>query len=56
MIEQNEYIERRNNILRKMDDQSMLILFACQCRKRSGDANYPFSVNRNFYYLTGIEQ
>ena len=56
MIEQNEYIERRNNILRKMDDQSMLILFAGQGRKRSGDANYPFSVNRNFYYLTGIEQ
>lgn len=56
MIEQSEYKTRRNNILKKMDTGSILLLFAGQGRKRSGDANYPFEVNRNFYYLTGIEQ
>ena len=56
MIEQAEYIKRRENILEKMDDESILILFAGQGRKKSGDENYPFQTNRNFYYLTGIKQ
>lgn len=56
MIEQSEYSLRRERILEKMDDDSMLILFAGQGRKKSGDENYPFQVNRNFYYLTGIKQ
>lgn len=56
MIEVEEYVQRRRNILEKMDNGSILILFAGQGRKRSGDANYPFEPNRNFYYLTGISQ
>lgn len=56
MIEQSEYIERREKILRKMDNGSVLILFAGQGRKKSGDENYPYQPNRNFYYLTGIKQ
>ena len=56
MIEVEEYSRRRENILKKMDEGSILILFAGQGRKKSGDANYPFEVNRNFYYLTGIDQ
>ena len=56
MIEQSEYILRRENLLKKMDDGSLLILFAGQGRKKSGDENYPFQPNRNFYYLTGIKQ
>ena len=56
MIEVEEYSRRRENILKKMIEGSILILFAGQGRKKSGDANYPFEVNRNFYYLTGIDQ
>lgn len=56
MIEQSEYIERRSKIVSKMLDNSILILFAGRGRKKSGDENYPFQVNRNFYYLTGIKQ
>ena len=56
MISSNEYRERRENILKKMDNGSILILFAGQGRKKSGDENYPFQPNRNFYYLTGIKQ
>lgn len=56
MISANEYKERRENILKKMDNGSILILFAGQGRKKSGDENYPFQPNRNFYYLTGIKQ
>lgn len=56
MIERSEYQARRENLLRKMTEGSILILFAGQGRKKSGDENYPFQANRNFYYLTGIKQ
>ena len=56
MIEVNEFIERRNRIIEKMDDNSILILFAGVAKTRSEDEDYPFSINRNFYYLTNIEQ
>lgn len=56
MIDQKEYKQRRQNILKKMDNGSILILFAGQGRKKSGDENYPFQPNRNFFYLTGIKQ
>ena len=56
MISANEYSERRNKILAKLENNSLAILFAGKARKKSGDAFFPFEVNRNFFYLTGIEQ
>ena len=56
MIDANEYSSRRNKILDQLENNSLLILFAGQARKKSGDASFPFDINRNFYYLTGIEQ
>ena len=56
MIDANEYSNRRNKILTKLENNSLAILFAGQARKKSGDASFPFEVNRNFFYLTGIEQ
>lgn len=56
MIIASEYAERRNKLYDKLKDNSVLILFAGYAPKRSADENYTFSVNRNFYYLTGISQ
>lgn len=56
MIKIEEYAQRRNNVLDKLEEGSLAILFAGAPKIRSGDADYDFSVNRNFYYLTGIEQ
>jgi len=56
MIEANEYLKRRNKLLESLDDGSILLLFSGMGRKRSGDADYPFEANKNFYYLTGIKQ
>lgn len=56
MISAQEFKERREKVLAKLEDQSLAILFAGQGRKKSGDENYPFDVNKNFFYLTGIEQ
>lgn len=56
MILASEYETRRYKILDKMDDNSILILFAGEPKKSSADETYPFEVNRNFYYMTGIKQ
>lgn len=47
---------RRANVFKAMDEGSMAVLFAGDLIKRSADATYPFSVNRNFYYLTGCDE
>lgn len=56
MIDANEYTLRRNKLFDLLDDNSVTILFAGVGRKKSGDENYEFVVNKNFYYLTGIKQ
>ena len=50
------YINNRKKYLESVNEQSVTILFSGNTFQRSGDQDYPFSVNRNFYYLTGINQ
>ncbi len=52
----SEFVERRNKLADMMSDYSAILLYAGKARKRSADSTYPFVVNRNFFYLTGIEQ
>lgn len=56
MILANEYAERRARFYDKMEDESLCLLFSGVTKKKSYDEDYPFEVNRNFYYLTGIDQ
>ena len=56
MILANEYAERRARFYEKMEDESLCLLFSGVAKKKSYDEDYPFEVNRNFYYLTGIDQ
>ena len=56
MIDREEYTLRRNKLFNLLDDNSVTILFSGVGRKKSGDENYEFVPNKNFYYLTGIEQ
>lgn len=56
MIESFEYERRRQLVLSQIEDNSIVILFAGVAHHCSGDAMYDFEVNRNFYYLTGIDQ
>lgn len=51
-----ELENRRNNLLSKMKDFSIAIIFAGTSKISSEDEFLPFVVNRNFYYLTGVEQ
>ena len=56
MIDKEEYTLRRNKLFNLLDDNSVTIIFSGVCRKKSADENYDFVPNKNFYYLTGIEQ
>ena len=56
MITANEYASRRQRLISMMLDNSVLILFSGVEKKSSADEFFRFEVNRNFYYLTGIDQ
>ena len=56
MINADEFAERRARLLALMDTNSALVLYSGVGKVSSADETYPFEVNRNFYYLTGIDQ
>jgi Xaa-Pro aminopeptidase len=56
MITSDEFSERRQRLFDSMADGSILLVFSGVAKSSSADETYPFEVNRNFYYLTGIDQ
>ena len=55
-MDKNMYKINRENVLEKIKDNSIVVLFAGKAPKKTGDESYPFTPNRNFYYLTGIKE
>ena len=56
MIPAEEFKIRREALMAKIEDDSLVVLFSGRSKKRSADSTYDFETNRNFYYLTGIDQ
>ena len=50
------FAQNRERLLNTLPDESITILFAGQAPHMSADAHYKFVPNRNFYYLTGIDE
>lgn len=50
------FIKNRNKYFDKVEVDSISVLFSGNVYQKSADADYPFEVNKNFYYLTGINQ
>lgn len=50
-----DFKKRRNSLLNLIEEGTILLFSGFEVQ-RSADESYPFSVNRNFYYLTGINQ
>jgi len=50
------YEQRRKNYLSRLDKESVTLLFSGEVKHKTNDQFYPFTVNRNFYYLTGIDE
>ena len=55
-MNKDAYIENRIRFMETIENNSMVILFAGKAPKKTGDELYQFTPNRNFYYLTGIEE
>lgn len=55
-IEVTEYAERRQKFFDKMANNSVAVFYAGLSKKASADHDYPFVINKNFFYFTGIEQ
>lgn len=56
MINASEFEERRSRLLGMMDNNSALVVYSGVSKISSADETYPFEVNKNFHYLTGINQ
>lgn len=56
MISQEFHASKRKDLIVQAMDKSLIILFAGEAPKRNGDQRYPFTPNRNFYYLTGVDK
>lgn len=50
------YKAKRHKLLEKVKDNSVIVLFAGNAPKKTADEAYPFTPNRNFYYLTGVQE
>lgn len=55
-MNKNFYLKNRDKLYEKLEDNSILILFAGQAPYKSADEKYSFTPNRNFLYLTGIAE
>lgn len=49
------HMENRERLFDKIQDGSVVIMFAGSAPHKSADEYYEFSADRNFYYLTGID-
>jgi Xaa-Pro aminopeptidase len=52
----NFYQQNRRNLIDQLNNYSLVIIYSGEAPLKSGSERYPFSVNKNFYYLTGIKQ
>lgn len=48
------FINNRKEFAMKLPDRCAAFIFAGECKAMSGDTDYRFLPDRNFYYLTGV--
>lgn len=52
----NFFINNRRKFAEQMEDNSAAVFFSGKAPRQSADQEYAFSVDRNFFYLTGIDR
>ncbi|HEX4947695.1 MAG TPA: aminopeptidase P family protein [Blastocatellia bacterium] len=53
---QTEFARRRSEVMKRLGDKGMLILFSAEPRLYTNDVDYPYRQENNLYYLTGLNQ
>ena len=55
-MEQKYFINRRIKLAEKLNDLEMIILFSGKAPLKSADECYSYTPNRNFFYLTNVDE
>ena len=56
MITLAEFAKRRKRLMQSIGSTGIIILTAAPVASRSGDSDYAYRQNSDFYYLTGFEE
>lgn len=54
-LNKEQYAARRAALTQAMEDDSILFLFSGCAKQRTNDDDYPFTPDRNYYYITGLD-
>jgi len=55
-VDNKFFINNRKKLIESMNDDSLVVLFSGTTKHKSADELFDFAVNKNFYYMTGIER
>lgn len=55
-MDAQNFVTRRKLLESQLPEQSLTFLFAGVPKQKTLDMDYPFCVNRNFYYMTGFDK
>ncbi len=55
-ITQEEYQKRRNKLIEKIPNESVIVLRSEDIKYRNSHTEFPFRQDSNFYYLTGLKE
>lgn len=55
-MESSFFVNNRNKLISKIEDNSVVILYSGSAPVKIGDESYPFTPSRNFYYMTGLDR
>ena len=50
------YQKRRQRFMEKLPDNSIALFFSGKAPYKVGDEKYPFSVDRSYYWMTGLDK
>ena len=52
----NVYLKRRKELMSRLEGNNIVYIFSNELIRRSADDTYPFQIDKNFYYLTGLQE
>lgn len=55
-MNKDTFIKNRNRLTSSIENNSIIVLFSGKSCKKTGDEFYQFTVDRNFYYFTGVQE
>lgn len=55
-MEKQFHVQNRQKLATHLEDGDLMLFFSGEGMRKTADENYPFFANRNFLYLTGVQQ